>query len=268
MEQKWIDKLKNFEAQPPAGLWDRLDSALDGMEQASFARKLQDFEATPPPAAWDKIARQLDAAAAPAAAPVVELKRRRSFAPYIAAAAIIGILLVGAAVLFNRPFETVKDNTLAQSDTPVRRQVPTASDTPVAETPVAAPGSIAATPDVVPATRTAAEVHVPTVHRNLPSTQNTARTTAANDAAIASAGNHPHHVDDERYLVRAYNDGSVVRFSKKVSPVVDCAENSSGFTQSLCRVSIGAVQDKVASALTTDFGSLIERLQDLEKASR
>ncbi|TCJ17562.1 hypothetical protein EPD60_05050 [Flaviaesturariibacter flavus] len=268
MEQKWIDKLKNFEAQPPAGLWDRLESALDGAEQAPFARKLHDFEATPPPAAWDRIARQLEAAE-PEVAPVVELKRRRSFAPYIAAAALIGILLVGASLLFNRPFNDNTGGQLARTDTPVRRTETPASESTGNEAAVAQPEAPVSVPDVAKSRVEKADAAAHTERNNrTAATRAIAPPRATDNAAVASVSNHPHHVDDERYLVRAYNDGSVVRFSKKVSPVVDCAENSSGFTQSLCRVSIGAVQDKVAAALTTDFGSLIERLQDLEKASR
>jgi hypothetical protein len=282
MEQKWIDKLKNYEAMPPAQLWDRVESALEQGGPA-FARKLQDFEAAPPLTAWDRIEAQLETAPE-AAAPLVAMpSRRRSFAPYLAAAALIGVIAVSAALLFNRP-ETGTDRTIARIDTPAQKAITgtkaeTAPDSP------ANTGTNVAVSDERPkesrpfendqATNTIASTRSNNNNSRQVSNDKTLRASgdpvqpAARSLASNTGGTtHSRSVDEERYLVRAYNDGSVVRFSKKVSPVVDCAENATGFTQSLCRVSIGAVQDKLATSVTTDFGSLMERLQDLEKGGR
>jgi hypothetical protein len=312
MEEKWIDKLKKFETPPPAGLWDLVASALDE-ERPPLAQKLLNFEAPPPPAAWDRIAQQLDQKPEEAGAPVIELSRRRSFAPYLAAAALIGILLVGAALLFNRPGVPAQgDGNLARIDTPASKAAmatapvshaedslpvnETAANSVENHTTAAAPaGTLKTSRSAAASTKEKTTYHFEgseSVAANATASANSTysfspanglanmrasnletapqawtRLRSATPAPTASAA-PAHHVDDERYLVRAYNNGSVVRFSKKVSPVVDCAENATGFTQSLCRVSIGAVQDKLATAVTTDFGSLMERLLDLEKSSR
>jgi hypothetical protein len=267
MEQKWIDKLKNFEATPPAGLWDRVESALEP-EAPAFAQKLKAYEVAPPPGSWDQIESRLEEGSREGQVPVITMRRRRTWVPYLAAASVIGILMVASAILLNRgglqPGDTLANNNhparsnTVSSDTqnPVDQGAPDKGKVPASE-------NKTATADVAVAKKP-----------SNPETRPAASATASNHtgghiapAATASIAAH-HPVDDERYLVRAYNDGSVVRFSKKVSPVVDCAENATGFTQSLCRVSMGAVQDKLAGSVTTDFGSLIERLQDLEKTGR
>lgn len=266
MKQTWQERLQRFEATPPARVWDRVEEQLD--DPASVAERLQAFTAPPPAGLWNKIEQQLDAEAAlPAEAPVVLLpRRRRSFFAYAAAAAILGVLLVGSAILLNRQQATppVAVHSGTPTSTPAAPQVEapvavapaptTASDVPAvpARTPAAARTTPRATAGVTPAPE-------PTTIAALPQ-----RTFASATLARRSTAAAPARIDDERYLVRAYNNGNTVRFSKKVSAVVDCAEHATGFSQSLCKVSIGAAQEKMATTVSTGFGGLMERLQDLE----
>jgi hypothetical protein len=54
------NKLRNYEAAPPATAWTDIAAALD--DHPVYAQKLHRFEAPPPSAVWDAIAQQLPAA--------------------------------------------------------------------------------------------------------------------------------------------------------------------------------------------------------------
>ena len=269
MKETWQERLQRFEAKPPARVWDRVEEALE-QDPASVAERLQAFSAPPPAGLWDRIERALDEPVVPEEAPVKALPRQqRSFFAYAAAAALIGAILVSTAILLNR-----------------NHQAPALAvhtEQPAAPAQAPAPLSTAETPPVAPPSDNSVAVTAPAGEAApARTTTSPASTTAApaegkpaavavpaNTYASASlARNAPVHaataIDEDRYLVRSYNNGNTVRFSKKVSAVVDCAEHSTGFSQSLCKVSIGAVQEKVALSVGTDFGGLIERLQDLE----
>ncbi|GAB4092407.1 hypothetical protein [Flaviaesturariibacter terrae] len=273
MKESWQERLKRFEATPPPQVWNRVEESLE-QDPASVAERLQAYTAPPPAGLWDRIEQQLDAAVpAEESAPVVVMPRRRStFYTYMAAAAVLIAVLVGTALLLNRkPNEVpvaVRTETPAAPVTeptpaPLHSAEASAPGNDMASVPVTAPdeaaaarrGQVTATRSANPTGRSGFAAPVG-VNRNVYASAHP----GAGQAAAATAS-----LDEDRYLVRSYNNGSTVRFSKKVSAVVDCAEHATGFTQSLCKVSIGAVQEKLASSVTTDFGGLIERLQDLEK---
>ncbi|RYY66854.1 MAG: hypothetical protein EOO12_02965 [Chitinophagaceae bacterium] len=270
MKETWQDRLKRFEATPPPQLWDRVEAALE-QDPASVAERLQAFTAPPPAGMWDRIEQQLDGAVTAEEAPVVAFPRRRnSFFAYAAAAALIGAILVGTTLLLNRnepaPAVAVRTGQPATPPAAAATKPLHAADAPEVTLPQPSNDVAAAEPanpaPTAPADHTVARVPARSatpgpavrVPANTYASASLARTTPAHTAAL----------DEDRYLVRSYNNGSTVRFSKKVSPVVDCAEHSTGFSQSLCKVSIGAVQEKMAQSVVTDFGGLIERLQDLE----
>ncbi|RYY99135.1 MAG: anti-sigma factor [Chitinophagaceae bacterium] len=249
MSEQWIERLKHFEAPPPAAAWDRVEESLDA---APLAGRLQEFAAPPPPGLWDRIESELDA---PAAGPAIEApvlpRRRRNLVPYLAAAAVVGAILVATPLLFQRsgPAPVAHQDRPSVSTGTQPATVPEpgsdtgAAQTTIARVPPAESLDTEPAPDR-PETRTVKPA--PRSH------------TGALSASIAGA---------DRYLVRTHQDGHKVRLSKKVSPVFDCAEHSTGFSWSLCQVSIGVLQEKLAaepSAVNTDFGGLIDRLMDLE----
>jgi hypothetical protein len=264
--ETWIDRLKNFEAKPPANLWAGIEDGLD-REPGSVSTRLQAFEVTPPSALWDRIEQDLDADVA-ANTPVIELPRkRRSLVTYLAAAAIITVVLLGTALLLNeKPGHSPAP---IAGTTPGR--APVESAIPTKNNPATEPNQLPAhgtTPKTGSSYSSSSQDDVAAnadYGSFTPNTNSLAR-------ATASLGSSPmtHHIsiDEDRYLVRAYNNGSTVRFSKKVSAVMDCAELSTGFSKSLCVASIGAVQEKLATYVNTDFGGLIERLQQLEIITR
>ncbi|RYY39433.1 MAG: hypothetical protein EOO08_10410 [Chitinophagaceae bacterium] len=273
MKETWQERLKRFEAAPPASVWNRVENALE-QDPASVAERLQAWEAAPPAGLWNRIEQQLDATAAPVEeVPVVALpRRRRTFFAYAAAAAVLGAVLIGSALLLNRKPEDVSIAHTAQPVAPPQQSNPGSPDT------VTQPAQEADNESSVASATPANDSYDSPATDNNAAPAHSARrqpdygAAGTRNSAFAAATPAVAHrpaaatvIDEDRYLVRAYNNGSTVRYSKKVSAVVDCAEHSTGFTQSLCKVSIGAVQERIASSMSTDFGGLIERLQDLEK---
>lgn len=85
------------------------------------------------------------------------------------------------------------------------------------------------------------------------------------DNEIAAIPSRPEK--NARYLTVAHDDGTKVRLSKKVYPVINCAQQT-GTAWSKCKESIQALQEKMATsvnAASTDFGGLMDMLKDLEE---
>jgi hypothetical protein len=71
-----------------------------------------------------------------------------------------------------------------------------------------------------------------------------------------------------RYLTVSHDDGTKVRLSKKIYPVINCAENTGSANWSKCKENIQALQAKMATSVSasgTDFGGLMDMLKDLEE---
>jgi hypothetical protein len=85
------------------------------------------------------------------------------------------------------------------------------------------------------------------------------------DNQVASVPSQPEK--NARYLTVAHDDWTKFRLSKKVYPVINCAEQT-GTAWSKCKESIQALQAKMATsvnAASTDFGGLMDMLKDLEE---
>src|SRR5689334_9566434 len=60
MESNLQNKLQEFSATPPEGVWHKIADALDAQEP--FAQRLQQYEEHPPVAVWSEIEKVLDEA--------------------------------------------------------------------------------------------------------------------------------------------------------------------------------------------------------------
>jgi hypothetical protein len=86
------------------------------------------------------------------------------------------------------------------------------------------------------------------------------------DNQVASLPDKPEK--NARYLTVAHDDGTKVRLSKKVYPVINCAQQTASAISAKCKESIKALQEKMATsvnAASTDFGGLMDMLKDLEE---
>ena len=70
MNSNFQDRLKNFEVDPPAGLWNKIGSALDDRPELMLAEKLVQFEMEPPAGSWKKITNRLYPASTTSRKPV------------------------------------------------------------------------------------------------------------------------------------------------------------------------------------------------------
>jgi hypothetical protein len=93
------NKILNYEVSPPAGVWKKIEDALDESELAQeFPSRLYGAEVIPPVSAWNKIANSLDADQEAA------IPQHRKISPllkYAAAAIVIGLLAWGGIQLLN-----------------------------------------------------------------------------------------------------------------------------------------------------------------------
>jgi hypothetical protein len=93
------NKILNYEVSPPAGVWKKIEDALDESELAhEFPSKLYGAEVLPPVSAWNKIANSLDSEQE---AGIQERRRISPLLKYAAAAVVIGFLAWGGIQVLN-----------------------------------------------------------------------------------------------------------------------------------------------------------------------
>jgi len=96
MKKDWISKMKEFEAQPPAAVWQKIASALDDSHLADrFPQALHDLTLTPPLRVWKKISSALSGER-----PLV--RRMAPWVRYAAAAVLLAVISFAGIQLLNR----------------------------------------------------------------------------------------------------------------------------------------------------------------------
>lgn len=102
MPEQLKNKLFNFEAPPPPGVWKNIAGELaESNELLPLSKKMYDFEVSPPVASWKAISILLNNSHVTADQPLGgNIPRRLN--PVMAAAAILGILLMGSIyIIYN-----------------------------------------------------------------------------------------------------------------------------------------------------------------------
>ena len=93
------NKILNYEVMPPAGVWKKIEEALDESELAhEFPSRLYEAEVTAPVTAWNKITTAFNAGNE------ITIPERRKISPlikYAAAAVVMGLLAWGGLQLLN-----------------------------------------------------------------------------------------------------------------------------------------------------------------------
>lgn len=101
LDHQYPSTLQESVATPPAGMWDRIASAI---EEPIAARKLYDLEVAPPASAWKSIAASLGGVIEYSATEQVPVTKVRTMSPvlrYAIAALFIGLIAFGGFRLFN-----------------------------------------------------------------------------------------------------------------------------------------------------------------------
>lgn len=238
MDRHLQDKLQQYSAEPPAGLWEKITVALDA--DKDFAQRLASYEATPPPATWQQIEGALDETIP---ANVVPFKKRTpNRMRYVAVAAFLAVILVAVSLLVRR--------TEAGS-------LPNGTERTVlgnAPTPDPGNSSVAATPSNVPIADSAVFTPYSTDEKinTPPATAVAPPTNKEQDATVNSSMNE--------YVFFADGDGQMRKVSKKLADFVNCKDNDLP-----CKQRLKALRQQMAAkAMTTDFTGVIDLLRQMQ----
>lgn len=253
MNSGFQHKILNYEVQPPAFCWEKIQEELDSSAlQHHFPKKLQAVEIAPPAYCWNNIAATLDGKGAEAAvaaklqkASVVPpaavwqnieaaldqetnqpaQKRSASLLRYAAAAALIGLLAWGAAKLLNNKGE---DTPLATQPKPGNNtEQVTTEHTSIPEEDIAAISAEAALEEarndaaLEASKKTVARLDVSAVQKKIKDVSAFDFGVSAEDDTVDASTNRLNDISN-RYIVLMTPDGHFIRMSKKLKDLVCC----------------------------------------------
>jgi hypothetical protein len=236
------NKLQQFSAEPPAGAWDKIASALDTEE--SFAPRLYAYEEAPPAANWQKIEQAL--AQPTATAKVVPLHRRLSRPMrYIAVASILAIILVTITL-------TTERTEAGSPEADGRTAVPAANIPVTAGTNTPGNGNKAGQP--ISNNAAATEDHN---QKSLAGPQAQRPASAAGKRQFSTS---PINALQSEYVTYSDGNGKVMKVSRKMETYINCKDSDWQCKQRLQELR----QIMAAKAMTTDFTGILEMLQQLQ----
>ncbi len=236
MSEQLKYKLLHFQQKPPKNSWDAISAALDDQHN-SLSKKLYDYKESPLDSNWKQIEKELNEVSKEKA--IVSPFFKKFNYKYLTAAVLILAVLITTFLLITNQSST-PENDIVRS-TPVNEnnfpvEEPVKNDVAVTEDPY--------TPN------NNSVVNEPTPRRKNESIVNKEPT------------------NNTRYTTLADEDGKLVRLSKKIFPVFDCAENSTAFLRKRCQENIESLQKQMASSIVSpaaDFAGLLDMLKKLEE---
>lgn len=236
MNSNLQDKLHEFSAAPPDGLWTKIADALD--ENENYAQRLFDYEEQPPANAWPSIESSLNDAVPAKVIPFT--KRWKLPLRYIAVASLITVFLVTVTLTVRRTkagdleaenLSSTKNNSVQPAKQPTVKLTQTAAEEPVRNNPSFNPVEAGET-----------------TSRSL---------TATTTPAIEKEGNTP----SNRYLVLNGDDGKLVKVPKKLASLIHCKDGDSECLQRLQKLR----QTMADNAMSADFTGILEMLRQLQQ---
>jgi hypothetical protein len=261
------DKMNNWEARPPAHMWDRISRALDESEMnAAFPERLRSLEISAPDQAWQGIAAKLDSPSVTEGNEAVPMRRHRLVWIRVAAAAAILLLAVWGTRQWWMPAgEAI--------DAPAALVVKPESTLPKPDNNLPAPG-----PHVFEAD---------SLQNSLASAQKNNRRAdmyAGSDLQYAAAANaeyadelskaiyvfeDPAENRAEKYVTLLTPEGSFIRVSKKWSHLLCCITGEE--PNAVCDKQVKAWQDQMASSPVTpapgNFMDLLDLVNSLSEGT-
>ncbi len=232
-------KLYNYEVTPSQEIWLALEKELEQSSSEPF-KKLFGYEEQPSVHNWNKIQMQLNAAPESTAKVVFIKSRTKNVWKVGVAAAILILALFGVNYFFSQK----NDGHL----------------------------SVRNDKDVVSSGIRNSTIDIKS--KPIENEANTAKEERAkNNIADESKGNFTtsqsnNKITANRYTTMANDKGKVVRLSKKVIPVFNCADNYKSSNNLACKENIELLQHKMATSLisaSADFGGLVDLLKDLKE---
>jgi hypothetical protein len=231
------NKLQQFSADPPAGVWNKIAEALDTEE--GFAQRLYQYEETPPAANWQKIEQHL-AAHAETGKVVPFGKRITKPVRYIAVASLLVVILVTATL-------TIKRTEAGALDTEGTAVAP-ATNLPVTA------GTLPINTDQQPGTFSQP---AQSNSQEFPGPQTRETSSRSGKPAISTT---PINAALNDYVTYSDGNGKVVKVSRKMETYINCSDSDQQCKQRLQQLR----QKMAARAMTTDFTGILEMLQQLQ----
>jgi hypothetical protein len=269
------NKILNYEVSPPAGVWKKIEDALDESELAQeFPSKLYGAEVLPPVSAWNKIASSLDAEKETNKS---EQRRISPMLKYAAAAALIGFLAWGGVQLLNNRSgsnEVVKGETMQPDKNSVIPQTNPAIET--------SPENIASTDNNITneearndaaleaSKKTFAKLDIPVKSRIKEIASGFSFASSPGAENIPGIIYNDEIVKDNRasrYITLITPEGNIIRMSKKLTDMVCCVSGEDENDE--CKDQIKKWREKIICSPTChttgsfmDMLDLVEALQD------
>ena len=258
------NKLARFETLPPEGAWDKLVERLERSE--SFAERLYQYEETPSLRNWTGIEKTLDQPTQPAKVISFGTRFKRPIR-YVAAASIIGVILITATLFMKR---TEAGSVQAGSKTTVPTTpsliVKNGGPTTIIKQSIEEKDSIKSSPTSLQTVTAFLE------NRISASSKKSLRLIQPDkevSASLPSDNFIPAHADKkdfydfslaDNYMVCSDDDGHAMKLPKKLFSLVQCKDGDGS-----CKERIRQLQQKLASpAITADFSGVLEMLQQLQ----
>ena len=254
MSDSLHDKLFHYEEQPPKRTWEAVENALNN---PSFEQRLHDHQQNPPLDLWNRIEHELEAGGK-----VVPFYSRLSTPlRYLSAAAVIACIVFGVTLFLDKKPDNSTAKVTPAVQQPARQQEAVKQDTATPEANRNTGNETAAVED-----NNTDESNDYVAYE--PRHTNRVSLTGSSSSIGNLRNNAESPVCAEDYTTMASVNGHQVRLSKKVAPVYNCAVNTCDENWSSCKASIDMLQSKLAcslGAVSTDFGGLLDILQDLEE---
>jgi hypothetical protein len=247
MDRHLQDKLQQFSAMPPEGVWQKIADALDAGE--NIAQRLYQYEEAPPAAAWQKIERGLNETVPVKVVPFAT--RFRKPLRYAAVAGFLAVVMVTITLTVKRTeagaLDPEKNITVQTNSSPA---LPPLSGEPV---PSANPAGEAISTNPKDQNTAPQNQQDVTTARKENKASNTVIRNQPNKAG-------PVYSSLNKYVFFSDGDGRLRKVSKKLADFVNCKEDDLKCQQRLKELR----QRMAASAMTTDFTGVIELLRQLQ----
>jgi hypothetical protein len=255
MNSNFQDRLKNFEVDPPAGLWDKIGSVLENRPEIMIAEKLVQFEMDPPSGSWAKISKRLYTNPSGSRRPVKRILLYGSIAACIIIAIVSVNLLTGEQSTTNEVIPAAVTSE-KRSNNPASKETTVIQNNIAAITP--ANQLVAAVKKMVNKGYSFVRKYPAAIHENL---MNTVSSIDQFMPDYASRNEQIPYTDDgNKYMVFASEDGNAVKLPKKIYGSFACPSDDTP-----CRDKLRLLQQKLASgSLNSDFAGMLDILTTIE----
>lgn len=260
-ENQFPSRLREMETTPPAGVWDKIAEKLDNNEDLKFPERLHQMEVNPPTSVWSKIASELDQAEKPAAIVISQPSGFKQILRYAVAAVLVGAIAFAALRWNGFSDKAVSGAQLATANTD--------SGSNNAASPIES-GEVTNSENFAASTLQTGqtEKQIPGIDKPYKSTSSKRTTLVQNAAyrnnhekassALYTYNDHVPPVAD-RYIMLMTPDGNLIRMSKKWGNLVCCVSGED--PEADCKDQLKKWQEKMAtSALTNSTGNVMDIL--------